>query len=422
MDPIEGEGTTTTTTAASGAPASHPTPTESHAAGTTGNTAPPANLHREAFDRLARGEAPSTVNRAVFGAGKPKPTDAAAAITGATAAADGPTGQAPAAASGGAPLQPEKAGKHGYPESTGDKDVNVLKRAHMDPETWAAIPPSNRTKILTNLRATQAAADREFQQSRQAGKGARTDATARPNAQTNPPAEDAETLTGDEGNDSIEGDGADPFAQQQQQAAATTGKPAAAAAAAAAPVGDVAAFIDPKDLETLQLIGGDDLAQTLTRTTQRVVQHFQAQNGQLAGVAEFLLHEHIERQFNDGLSELQQLPGLENLSDPSREKELGALRTKADLLHRAAGDPRGYTYQEAMRDAAASLFKTNVHQSAQSRLLSGRSTSLKGSAERGDHNRAERRTLAPKERAQAIFAELQRGQSPDAARLAVDGR
>lgn len=411
--------------------ASHPSPTQSDAAGKPGNTAPPGNLHREAFDRLVKGEEPKAVNRAVF-AEKKAPE---------APQRQGQQQQAPtedpnrASNPNGAP-EPEKpattglAAKFGFPEGTSDKDVQVLKRAKMDADTWAAIPPSNRVKILTNLRATQVAADRVITQQRKGGQGqARTQAP--PETQTNPDDEDDVTLGGGEQSDELhEPTEEQPLAQPAAARAGKGGRGTAATAAAAEPTAEqVAEFIDPEDLETLKLLGGDDLAQTYTRGIGRVVSHMnsanaelQQKNSQLLGAVEFLLNDHVEGQFNRGLDALEQVSGLENIRDPERKEEREALKKKADLLHRAAGDPSGYTYQEAMQDAAASLFKTNITQTAQASLLKGRTDSLRGTPDSGPGRRAEPRTLTPQERSRAIFAELQRGTPPEQAGKVVDGR
>ncbi|WP_428936913.1 hypothetical protein [Fontivita pretiosa] len=442
--------------------ASHPSPQRSSAGDKAANTAPAASLHREAFERLVKGERPDAVNKALFA---PKQQPSSARPMQRRDAADGSTAQTQAheSADDAAKPQPAKsdrgqsqsqslAWKFGYPDGTSDADVQVLKRAHMDPETWEAIPPSNRVKILKGLKETQAHADREEtrrrQQAGKGGDGKPGKAAAAGTTQTPPDKEvstapygrgdlgqDAATSGGGEGDQVIEidADGVRPAGSTARLTADKSQHPGGqppAEDAAASMADQVASFIDPKDLETLQLVGGDEFAQTLTRTTQRVVSHFarreaqqQEQIGQLLSVGEFLLSEYVENQFNRGLDLLEQLPGLENIRDESRQKEREALRKKADLLHRAAGDPRSYSYVEAMQDAAASLFKTNIHQTAQARLLTARTQSLRGTPAALQQRRGgQARPLTTRERNAAIFAELQRGATPEEARAIVDGR
>ncbi len=397
--------------------------TSSGANGTAAHTAPAATLHREAFARLSEGQKPDQVNRELFA---PKPAAGKAKSSSTPASPDDaasepkPDASAPPAAA---------AGKYGYPDGTSDADAKVLKRAKMDPETWAAIPPSNRVKIVKGLRDSQAAADREF--SRRAAASGKAQARTPAPAATQSPADpqDAATLDGDDAQPDTAGRDTDDASSPAPDRPAKPDRAQAAKAQGAGPE-SVESFIDPKDLETLELIGGNDLAQTLQRTTARVVDHFtqreaqqRAATSQLLDVAEFLLEQHVNREFDSGLDRLTAMPGLENLRDDSRQKERDALRAKADLLHRAAGDPKGYSYQDALQDAAASLFKTNIHQTAQARLLQGRNASLRATPSTPDYRRGgQQKPLSAKDRNAAIFAELQRGASPDDARAIVDGR
>jgi hypothetical protein len=393
--------------AGTAAQASPPSSDAKSAAASQANTAPAREQHREAFDRLAKGEKPDDVNRAVY---TKKPAAASKSDPSKTSSAQQPTTKTDEAAPA------ETTDTVEWPEGMTSKDLNVLKRAQLDPDTWRAIPPSNQVKILKNLRESQAAADREFQQQQRQGKAGKQTPGA---TQTAPESEDAGTGGTDESDELVAGDGKQqqqrqPAGQQRQQAPAA-GEPAAQ---------DVNQFIDPKDLETLQTLGGDELAQTLQRTVGRVVQHNQQERNQLVGALNFLMEEHVNGHFNNAVDSLAEQPGLEALNDPEKGVQLrDKLKEKALLLHRAAGgNPAGYTFGEAVQDAAASLFKTNIHQTAQASLLASRNRSLQGSAMRGTGNRAEPRTLTPKERAHAIYDQLAHGVKPDEARRAVDGR
>lgn len=383
------QGTLQDTAAATATAAPSPSG-ESNAAAKTGTTAPPANAARDAFDRLTRGERPEDVNKAVYGkkpaaSAEPAPDRAAPQKTDATKAEP----------------QPSQ-----WPEGTDPKDAQVLSRAKMDPDAWKHIPPSNRAKILAGLRNSQAEADRQFQVARATAKaGGKSADTTQTNAEPNDPATPVETQE-----EVTDPDGQQPAQQQQrQQPAAQQQQPSQQ-------------FLAPKDRETLQLLGGDDLAETMERSLGSVHQHYQQQMAPLVGVLEYLLDQHVGAQFDSAVNELAKTPGMESLREGDKAAaNQQALRDKAMLLHRAAGDPRGYPFSEAVKDAAASLFKTNLHQATQAQLLQRRTASLNGAPDKGDGTRNTPRALDAKERNRAIFANLQQGMNPNDARRAVDG-
>lgn len=372
-------------------------------------------------------------------------TTAAAATAPAQAA---PTTQQPSQpaqepAADGATPQPDATAK--WPDGINAKDLQVLKRAQLDPDTWSAIPPSNQKKILNNLRTVQANNDRLYRerqkaQQSQAGQQqptapgtARTqNAPAADNSQAPAPAQDQPTL--DQGPEDLLDDdsaqaqpgldgehGGPQQRQQQQQPAQRTETPAF----------DAEQLVDPQDLQTLQQIGGKNLAETWKRGAARIAQQvasayqqrtaqLEQQNQTLIHATEYLFGQHITREFDTAVTSLvTETPALKTAIDAEGAK--GKLRSKADLLHRAAGDPANYSYADAVRDAAASLFRQNVHQSAQAQLLSGRKSSLQASADPGNGPRAGRQQLSGPDRNKAIFAQLQQGLTPDAARAAVDG-
>lgn len=383
-------------------PTSPPPPAERNESSESGNAAPPVDLDREAFRRLARGEKPEEVNRQVFA--KPSGKEATAAPQPAANEANDKAKPQPQA-------KADDSAK--WPEGMADKDVNVLRRAKMDADTWSAIPPSNRVKILTNLRTSQSAADREFQQRQtpnpagKPGEASQTDAlsggqTTDGESETDTDTQDAATGATDEGR---EDRGAKPTATD------------------AGAVPDYSGLLEQADLETLDLIGGQELAGTMQRVLGRVASHYETRQATLLQGMEYLLNQHVGREFNGAVDELAKQPGMDRLTEQSDEGDSlrSKLREKAMLLHRAGGDPKGYPFAEAVRDAAASLLKTNVHQTHQARLLKGRADSLSGSAERGSSRVAQGRALNPAERSKAIFRNLAKGLAPDDARLAVDG-
>lgn len=376
-----------------------PSSEQSNAAATTGTTAPPANAAREAFDRLVKGDRPEDVNRD-YRAKQSTPSAGKDAGTQATKEKSGEQTPAP---------EPSQAASNGWPDGTSEKDMRVLQRAKMDPEAWKHIPPSNRAKILNGLRTSQAEADRQFAAAKAAKKGGQQAAAT----QTPPEAEDSAT-PGETGDEAHADEGQAHVEQQQQQQRAT---PAAKQAAAAQQ-----SYLTPAHRETLQMLGGDDLAETMDHALAQVHQQNQQQMAPLVGVLEYLLGQHIDGQFNSAVSELAKTPGFESLSSGEKAKEnQTALRQKALLLHRAAGDPVNYPFSEAVKDAAASLFKLNLQQASQARLLQQRTASLRGAPDKGDGTRNTPRALDSKERGRQIFQNLQQGMDPVAARRAVDG-
>jgi hypothetical protein len=366
-------------------------------AGSGGNAAPPSNPAREAFSRLAKGETPAAINAALY----PKPGDDAkppqqTQQTPATAK-DGPSG---AAANSSA--QPD-----GQPaaEAIDEKDLAVLKRAKFDLTTWRHIPPSNRKAIVNSLRTTQGEMDRQFQQGRQAGKPG---GVATPQTPNDP--DDEGTLAGDQ----VDPDAGDEHVEQAAPARQAAARPPARSAAA--PAVDANQFIAKEDLEALEAIGGPQLAETFKRGLGSAIEQAQAK---LLGPLSFLIDHYETQAFNGAVSELAKQPGFGQVTaDP---KNVEALKGKADLLIRAAGNPKAYGYAEAVQDAAASLFKTNVHQAAQAALLNGRQRSIKGSPDPGTQAAPQTRALTPVERSKQIFQNLRQGMSPEAARSAVDG-
>lgn len=417
-------------------PATAAPPSPAADAAVAGNAAPPArraeapqggdggkSAAREAFDRLARGEPPEKVNREIYQqprseAGKPR-ADATQgnATEGDAPRQPSPAGGKDAAAAGGA------GGAGALEQGVTPEDLQVLKRAKFDLSAWRHIPPSNRKAIVANFRASQAEADRLFQQQRQAP-GTQPGHSAAAQAQASTQADDGATQPHDAAAQPA-GEQQPPTQPARQQAPPPAAKGSPGSAAPQGPLNpltgqqlDPQQFVDQADLETLRHLGGDDLADTYSRGIQRAVGAVLQQVSPALQATHFLMAEMERREWSDAVAELKKQPGYEQLG----EKEESALRDKALLLIRAAGDLSNYRYREAVQDAAASLFKLNAQAVAQKQLLDRRSASLRGSPERGTTLPAASRALSPKERDRAIFEQLRNGLSPDEARRAVDGR
>jgi hypothetical protein len=379
--------------------ATTPSPGTSKAA-SGGNTAPSPDLAREAYERLEKGSSPKDVNRDLYAAdGK------GAKGKGVTAAATSKE-------------QPATPAEGQWAESIDKKDLAVLKRAKMDADVWAAIPPTNQAKILKGLRDTQAAQDRAFQQQRQQKPG-KDAAAAAAQPQTALDSEDAETHRSLEELETEQLDAAAAAATRQpsDDDQATTNHDAPTRQQLSAE------FFTAADRATLQQLGGDDLAEIFERGLTGAVRQQQQQNTQLLGVVEFLLEQHVDTGFNSALTDLVTQPGMDGLKREHADftKNSAALKQKALLLHRAAGDARTYSFKEAVQDAAASLFKTNIQQTIQAQLGQRRQQSLKGAADRGDASRHIEQQVDPRERARQIYQQLAEGATPNQARLAVDG-
>lgn len=409
--------TPTAAGAASAASAALPSNSSTQADASAGITAPSANsASREAYERLSRGEQPHAVNAEFLKAGGEKQGPAGTRPQDKGDANGAPNAAAPAV------------GKDGWPSDMDPKVKQVLKRGNMDPEAWGEFPKTTQDRLLASMRAKQADRDRQ----RPGAKQQPTTKTTQPPAGTDaargqqPQAatehEDPATLADDQldpdDQQQPDGDGDDAAAggQQQQQ----QGRQPAPAAAAGEGIDQ---FFSAQDRATLTELGGPALAETFGRGIGAVVQHFQAREGQILGVVEFLLGRHIDGEFDAGLAEISATPGFDGLARGHADFQVNStkLREKATLLHRAAGNPASYSYREAVRDAAASLFKPNLHQTHQAALLAGRQRSLRGSPDRADGQRHERQPLTPAERNRQIYAQLAGGLTPPEARGAVDG-
>jgi len=394
--------------------AAPPQPANDAAGG--GNAAPPPkDPAREAFARLARGEPPEKVNRELYRDAKRPPAGKPAA---APSAAEGQGDRETAGqGDGGTETRNSKL----ETSSITPEDLQVLKRAQFDLGVWQHIPPSNRKAIVNQFKASQAQADRDYQQRTRAG----TDASQpghRSAATTQAIPETQEAATPQPANDTGQPAGEQQRPPTQPTAAkGSTGAEASPGTLTHPLTGqqlDTQSFVDPRDLETLRSLGGDDLANTYSRGIQRAVGAVMQQVAPTQAALHFVLQQMEAREWSDALSDLKKQSGFEKLG----QAEEKALRDKADLLIRAAGDLNSYRYREAVQDAAASLFRTNAQAAAQKALLDRRRDSLRGSPERGTTLPAAQRALTDKERNKAIFEQLSNGLSPDEARRAVDGR
>lgn len=400
---------------ASAAPAAQETSTQASPpspasdAATGANTAPASkDVAREAFNRLAKGETPDAVNRELYSK-KPSVTSATVDAKAGSQANRGNGGEQAGRAKDGQPSQ-QQAVQPGE-EGITPEDLQVLKRAKFDLGAWKHIPPSNRKAIVANFKASQAEADRTFQQAR--GQG--NPAAGQPATQTQTTSQDQATQPGAQ---QSEGQPANQQGNAQQRTQAATQQQAAVPGFELLNGIDPNSLVDPADLETLRTLGGDELAETHRRGVARAVGLVQQQLAPMQHVLAAMVNNWETSEFRSSIDDLRKQPGFDQLT-PEQETQIKA---KADLLIRAANDIQNYRYREAVSDAAASLFRTNVQRSAQQQLLQARKASLDGSPERGVGRAAETRTLSPTERNRAIFDKLKEGLDPTAARLAVDGR
>lgn len=390
-------------------------PSPAKDAATEANTAPASkDVAREAFDRLAKGEQPEAVNRELYAR---KPAQSTAADRQGSRADRGNDRQPVARATEGQGGQQQQTPAPGE-EGVTPEDLQVLKRAKFDLAAWRHIPPSNRKAIVSNFKATQAEADRQFQQARGPGAQPGAQAAGQPATQTQTTSQDQATQPG--GRQSGV-DGSRPNGQQAgaaQPGTGTTTQQAAVPGFEALAGIDPNSLVDQADLETLRTLGGDELAETHKKGIARAVGYMQQQMAPLQGLVQALVGNWEQQEFRTSIDDLRKQPGFDQLT-PEQE---GQIKAKADLLIRAAGDIQNYRYREAVSDAAASLFRTNVQRTAQQQLLQARKASLDGSPERGVGRAAETRVLSPAERSRAIFDKLKEGLGPEAARMAVDGR
>lgn len=362
MDPVN-PTSSETTAPATPTPAAAPAPQPSQAATPTPTPTPAAPVQTES-DRY----------KAVYRELEARAKGETPAATPASGQAPAPTGQAP---------QPGQQTTNGQPAADDAADpfavlkpeeARALKRLQWKPETLALIPPANRTAIARQAMQSISEADRQFQRAR--------------NGQ--PPVPEA--------GDGQQGDQVKPGEQQPPAPAtqAQTQQPKTGEPAASNPAGPAAGSVQADDrpmllrdfqpysmddatYRNLEEIGGRDLADTVKGQLQAAVSHtlqaFKPFETMLLNSVSYM----EQREFQDALSSLKSQRGYENLGD----EEVRAIREKAEHLRRSAADPLAYRYDQAVKDAAATLFQIDNKLAAQANLLDRRSQTLRNTGDPG---------------------------------------
>lgn len=351
-------------------------------------TAPAPSPEREAIERLRNGESPYDIQRDLHERANGKPP----------VKSEGQTPQPDAKADDAADAD------HGLTE----KELAALKRGKFDLGVLKHMPEANRKAIARAMAASQAESDRQYQLAK-AGKKP----DAKPDAKAAEASDEAAEVAGNE----------EPTEIPQEEA--PDGKPTDGKQAAA-PSQDGAGLaglfqpyqMDPKDFQTLVDIGGDAFAEAQQGREAALVRHVQQSIQPLAQIAINLANLVERNEFDSALKDLKSDPAFKDLGD----KETTALKDKARLLIRAAGDPSNYRYGEALKDAAASLFKPNVQRQAQADLARKRSASLAASPDKGDGRKggAPQRSEGDTMRAIARYLMENPGADPHRARQFVE--
>ena len=377
-DPQPATGTEATATdSAPPSPAASP-----GASGSSGTTAPTESPEREALRRLRAGEGAADIRR-----------DLSSRSEGA-----GEKGRAnPTEDSAAEPANPSDKPGNGLTE----KELNALRRGKFDLGLLKHMPVANRKAIAANMSASQAEADRQYQAAKRGEDPSASAPAARADADQNdatPTEQDVATGAGADGT------------------GAKTAVPAGQAPADASAFGQPFSFSDA-DYATLAEIGGDEFAAVTKQATEGLAGHMQAQIQPLLSLVSYAMQRFENQDFQDALGDLKKQPGFDAIPDADHPK----LREKAGLLVRAAGDPSSYSLKDAVRDAAASLYSTNLHQTAQAKLLQRRAASLDGSPERGG-TLADRGGRPTSEAAfmRSVLSNMRSGMDPRAARLAAE--
>lgn len=320
-------------------------------------------------------------------------------------------GSQPTATSTPAPGQPgtEAGAAAGEDLGLNDKELGALSRGKFDLALLKLIPATNRKALARKFMASQAETDRQYQLAK-AGKAPNTpaggDAAAQAAAEAGEsrPLQDAETPPMGEGE---AGNGKAPA-------------PAAAAAQAApTPIAGPTFALSEQDRGTLVEIGGEAFADTYTKHMQGVASHvYQTQVQPLQNVIGFLANKLDALEFDDAFTDLSKQPGFTQLG----EAEKKSIKERVPVLLRAAGNQTAYGIPEAVMDAAASLFRTNIHQAVQASLVTQRNQSLAGGADRGTNRNTPSRAMDEVSRTRAIgqYMASHPGVKPRDAAMAVD--
>jgi hypothetical protein len=394
------ETSDTTSTAASNAPSAAPTPaptptptSPATASQGTANTAPAGSREREALARLRGGESATTINADL---------NKRAPSTKPTATAPGKEAGATSTQAGKDAGSQPAAGKEPTAEELGidAKELAALKRGKFDLALLAHMPAANRKAIARGLAASQAEQDRVFQAAKNGKTPAGgTDATAEAGA-ANPDATQQDEATGD----------GEKKADGQPTANSTQTEPVQSFGQAFQ--------IPAADLETLADIGGKDFADATSKLFGGLSSHMSGQLNALAGLLGYAMERFETQDFTAALDGLRKNPGFEQVG--SNPEDAKALKERATLLVRAAGDPRTYGFEAAVQDAAASLFRVNASQAAQAQLANARNSSLAGSPDRGPGSNKGTRPMSEGDRMKAILSRMRGGDDWRAARSAVE--
>lgn len=342
----------------------------------------PAAEYREALERLSKGETPQAINADLRSRNQ--------------GSARAESNTAPASEASPEPSQPGQANEEGH--GLDEKELNALRRAKFDMSVLKHMPASNRKAVARGLMASQAETDRQYQQKMAEARGAGGQQNTQaepttPNEQTNQSEANAEDSAGKE----------QRKADDQQASQASAAQPSFT--------------MSDDEYRTLVDTYGEDFAKFTKQREERLVHGLQKQYEPFMNIA-LNLASHFERtEFDKAITSLKAQPGFDKITDD----DVQAIRKKADLLIRAADDPRSYRYEEAVSDAAASLFKQNSQQAAQARLAQARKTSLNGSPDRGRITGNDAgRPMNETQRMHAILANMKAGMSPQQAAEAVD--
>ena len=278
-----------------------------------------------------------------------------------------------------------------------DAEFNALKRGKVDPALLSAVPASNRKALARNLMQSQGEADRAYQATRGGQQPAAADGQSPDDATSDP-----DLATGPEGAD----------AKAETSTTARTD-----ADSGPTQFGQTFALSDA-DYGTLADFGGEEFADGMKGVIGKMSQHAGQQHQQMTGLVGYLLERVEQADFDAGLGQLSATPGFAKLGDAEKQ----ALRSQAELLVRSHQGPFGsFTLRDAVPQAAASLFQTNISQATQAQLLQRRGQSLLGSPDRGGQRpAANQRPPSEKDRMLNIGRLLQGGMTPEQARNAVD--
>jgi hypothetical protein len=252
------------------------------------------------------------------------------------------------------------------------EQFNNLKRTNkaLTPEMLASIPPSNRKNVIAKLEKAAADMSRLYQQTRDQTNKLLTDpdsADADDPGQAAPPASPE----------------APPPGATPPATAKTKSSPAPKADAPAAPPEK---WLADADVQTLEDLGGADLAPVIESALGRMAQRYGAAIAQMEQAnqvlqrqAEFLLQRQSNADFDSAMQKTLSLRGHPPMDDQAR----AAVRKLADEAIAIRGDLSSFGYDQAIEFAINSLFPDyNPVLAAQLREAETRTPVQRGSASR----------------------------------------